>query len=137
MGETVRSAAYFKMSVPDKAGVAADVLGRLRDAGVDLIAFSGFPRGRKAQLDFVVTDPRAFKAAVKGTRLKVTGPKSCFVITGEDRAGAVADVLGTLARENINVTAVDATCAGQGRYGAILWVKPRDIKKAAGVLGAV
>jgi prephenate dehydratase len=137
MGETVRAVAYFKMSVPDKPGVAAEVLGRVRDAGIDLLAFSGFPRRRGAQLDFVVTDPRAFKAAVKGARLKIAGPKTCFVISGEDRPGAVADVLATLARENINVTAIDATCAGQGRYGAILWVKPRDVKKAAGVLAAV
>jgi len=27
--------------------------------------------------------------------------------------------------------------AGSGRYAAILWVKPRDVKKTASVLGAV
>lgn len=136
MGETIRSAAYFKMTVPHKAGTAADVLGRLRDAGVDLLAFSGFPRGRAAQLDFVVTDAGAFKAAAKTARVKVTGPKTCFVVSGEDRPGAVADLMAALDRAKINVTAVDAACAGSGRYGAILWVKPRDVKKAAQVLGA-
>ena len=35
------------------------------------------------------------------------------------------------------VTAADAVCAGAGRYGAILWVKPRDVKKAAAVLGVM
>jgi len=34
------------------------------------------------------------------------------------------------------VTAMDAL-AGGGRYAAILWVKPRDVKKTASVLGAV
>ncbi len=57
MGETMRSAAYFKMTVPHKPGAAAEVLGRLRDAGVDLLAFSGFPRRRAGQLDFVVGAP--------------------------------------------------------------------------------
>jgi len=136
MGETIRAAAYFKLSVSDKPGVAAEILGRLRDAGVDLLAFSGFPRGRGAQLDFVVTDGKSFKAAAKTARVKVSGPKNCFLISGEDRPGAVADVLAALARDNINVTAIDATCAGSGRYGAILWVKPRDLKRAARVLGA-
>jgi hypothetical protein len=35
----------------------------------------------------------------------------------------------------INVTAIDAVCA-DGRYGAILWVAPKDVKKAAALLGA-
>jgi len=28
-------------------------------------------------------------------------------------------------------------CAGMGRYGAILWVKARDVSKAASALGAM
>jgi len=28
-------------------------------------------------------------------------------------------------------------CAGMGRYGAILWVKPKDLKKAAAALGVM
>src|SRR6266581_1989198 len=38
---------------------------------------------------------------------------------------------------NINVTAVTGVCAGMGRYGAILWVKPGDVNKAATTLGAM
>ena len=34
MADTVRKVVYFKMSVPDKAGEGARVLGALRDAGV-------------------------------------------------------------------------------------------------------
>ena len=41
-----------------------------------------------------------------------------------------------LADVGINVTAIDAVGAGAGRYGAILWVKPRDVNKAAKTLGA-
>jgi hypothetical protein len=46
-------------------------------------------------------------------------------------------VLQKLEKANINVTAVDAVSAGDGRYGAILWVKPLDVKKAAKSLKAV
>ena len=52
-----------------------------------------------------------------------------------DRTGAVADLMRKLAESRINVTAIDAVCAGQGRYGALFWVKPRDVKKTANVLG--
>ena len=42
-----------------------------------------------------------------------------------------------LGAAKINVTAVSAVTAGMGRYGAILWVKPRDVNKAAAALGAM
>jgi len=40
-----------------------------------------------------------------------------------------------LAEARINVTAMQAISAGSGRYGAIFWVKPRDVKKAAKLFG--
>src|SRR6058998_61578 len=91
---------------------------------------------------FYITTPQkpgvaaAFRAAAKKAKWKVTGPKKAFLIAGDDRTGAVADFLGRLADAKINVTAVDAACAGAGRYGAILWVAPRDVTRAARVLGA-
>jgi len=136
MAETVRTAEYFYVMVPDKPGEGARVLGELRSAGVNLVAYSGFPSGRGAQLDVVPTDPAAFKAVAKQRKWKVKGPKRAFLIEGDDRVGACADVLGRLAAAKINVTAMDAL-AGGGRYAAILWVKPRDVKKTASVLGAM
>ena len=135
MAETVRTADYFYVMVPDKPGEGARVLGELRSAGVNLVAYSGFPSGRGAQLDVVPTDPAAFQAVAKQKKWKVKGPKRTFLIEGDDRLGACADVLGRLAAAKINVTAMDAI-AGGGRYAAILWVKSRDVKKAASVLGA-
>ena len=44
--------------------------------------------------------------------------------------------LARLADARINVTAVDAVTAGAGRYGVILWVKPRDYARAARALRA-
>src|SRR5437879_5596825 len=61
MPDNIRSVQYFKMTTPDKPGEGARVLARLRDAGVDLLAFSGFPQGRRGQLDFVPADAGAFK----------------------------------------------------------------------------
>lgn len=136
MADTIHLAQYFKMKAADKPGQAARALGSLRDAGLNLLAFSGFPRGRQAQLDFVVSDAAAFKAAAKQAKLKVLGPKACFLIEGDDRRGAGAALTGKLASAKINVTALQAIVAGAGRYAAILFVKPRDVKKAARALGA-
>jgi hypothetical protein len=136
MAETVRAADYFYVMVPDRPGEGARILGELKSAGVNLMAYSGFPSGRGAQLDVVPTDPAAFKAIARQKKWKVKGPKRTFLIEGDDRLGACADVLGRLAAAKINVTAMDAVAGGGGRYAAILWVKPRDVKKATSVLGA-
>ena len=135
MADSVRIASYFKLAAPDKPGEGASALGRLRDAGVNLLAFSGFPRNRRAQLDFVPVDPIAFKSVAKEAKLKVLGPKVCFLAEGDDRPGAGAELMSMLAEAKINVTALQAISAGSGRYGAIFWVKPRDVKKVAKLFG--
>jgi hypothetical protein len=121
---------------PDKAGEGARALQTLRDAGVNLLAFTGFPVGKRCQLDFVPEDPSRFRAAARRAGWKVTGPKVAFLIEGEDRTGVCAEILGRLAAAKVNVTATEAVVAGAGRFGAILWVKPRDVNRAAKVLGA-
>jgi hypothetical protein len=135
MPEEIRLVDYFYVEAPDKPGEAARALAQLKEAGVNLLAFSGFPKGRRAQLDFIPEDPAAFKAAAKKAKWKTVGPKKGFLIQGEDRVGAMADLVSKLADAKINVTATDAVCAGAGRYGVILWVKPLDVKRAAKAFG--
>lgn len=136
MADTIRKVDYFTMDVPNKPGEGARILGALAGGGVNLLAFTGFPSGRRAQLDFIPEDIAVFKAAAKTAKLKLKPAKAGFLIQGEDRPGAVADVVKRLADAKINVTAVDAVAAGMSRWGAILWVLPRDVKKAAKALGA-
>ena len=137
MADTVQRVEYFYVQVPNKPGEGARYLGALNEAGINLLAFSGFPEGRGSQLDFVPTDPAAFRGFAKCSKWKVTGPKRAFLIGGDDRIGVVAEMHAKLAAAGINVTAIDAVCAGAGRYGAILWVAARDYNKAASLLGAL
>ncbi|MEW6681594.1 MAG: hypothetical protein AB1451_01530 [Nitrospirota bacterium] len=135
--DTIRKVDYFAMDVPQKVGEGARVLNLVRDAGLNLLAFTGFPSGRKAQIDFIPEDPGAFLAMAKRARLRVRAKKAGFLVQGDDHPGAIANLMSRLAQAKINVTAIDAVCAGQGRYGAIFWVKPGDVKKAATTLGVV
>jgi hypothetical protein len=135
MADLIRSAPYFKVQALDKPGEAARALAVLRDANVYVHALYGFPRNRRFQLDFMPGDPALFKQVAKQAKWKVQGPKTCFLVEGEDRPGALADVTAKLGAAKINITAINALAAGQGRFGALLWVKPRDVKKAAKVLG--
>ena len=135
MAETIRLVDYFYIGTPNKPGEAARALASIKEAGVNLLAFSGFPSARRAQLDFIPADTSAFVKAARQAGLKLSPRKTGFLIQGENRAGAVADILGKLAAAKINVTAVDAICAGENRYGAILWVKAPDRRRAAKTLG--
>jgi hypothetical protein len=135
MADEIRQVDYFYAVVPDKPGKAAEILAGLHNAGVNLVGFSGFPKGKKGQLDFIPSDSTAFTAAVRKMKLEVSKKKIGFLIQGEDRPGAVAEVMGKLGAAKINVVSMQAVCAGAGRYGALLWVKPRDLKKAAKALG--
>jgi hypothetical protein len=134
MADTVRLVEYFYLTAPNKPGEGARVLNTLKEAGVNLLVFSGFPQGRRAQLDFVPADPAAFKQAAKRAKWKVVGPKRGFLVQGDDRLGAAAELLERLGTARINVTAIDAVST-DGRYGAIVWVAARDVKKAAALLG--
>jgi hypothetical protein len=136
MPDTIRKVDYFYIEAVNKPGEAAKVLSELRDAGVNLLAFSGFPQGRKAQIDFIPENSAAFKAAAKKAGLKLSPRKTGFLVQGEDRLGAIADIASKLAAANINITACDALSAGEGRFGAILWVKGPDVGRASKVLGA-
>src|ERR687892_2555305 len=127
MAEAVRQVDYFYMEVPNKVGEGTKVLQALKDAGVNLLAFSGSPSGRRAQLDFFPADPAAFKKVARANRWTLTGPKRGFLVQGDDRLGAVADLVGKLAEAKINVIAVDAVSVDE-RYGALCWVAPRDVK---------
>jgi hypothetical protein len=133
---TVQKVSYFAMDIPNRAGEAARILTTLAKDGVNLLAFTGFPSGRQAQVDFIPANPAAFLAAARRAKLKVRGKKACFLVRGSDKPGASARVMAKLAAAGINVTAIDAASAGGGRFGAILWVKQKDVARAARALGA-
>ena len=135
MSDSIQVVDYFYTQAPDKPGEGCRTLEALKAAGVNLLAFSGFPSGRKSQLDFVPMDSAAFVAAAKRAKIKVSRKKSGFLLQGDDRVGAVCDTMSKLAAAKINVTAIDAVSAGMGRYGAIFWVKAKDQKRAAKALG--
>ena len=138
MSDRVRKVSYCYLLVPSRPGQGAAVLAALRDAGIDLLAYSGFPAGGgKSQIDLVSGNLAAIGRVARKHSWKLSRAKRGFLIQGEDKVGAVNRHLQKLATARINVTAADAVTAGKGRYGMILWVRPKDYGRAARNLGAV
>ena len=137
MADRVRKVNYCYAKVSARAGQGAAVLDEIQSAGVNLLAFSGFPiGGGKAQLDLVTQDMAAVRRVARKNGWRLSKTKKAFLIQGDDRVGACHRQLKKLADQKINVTAVDALSAGKGRYAAILWVKPQVYARAARALRA-
>jgi hypothetical protein len=135
MADIVRSVEYYHVTVPDTPGEGQRVLSALKDSGVNLLAFLGFPREGAAQIDLIPEDLESLREASERAGITLSDPKRAFLIQGDDRVGAVADTLAKLTDAEVNVTASAASGAGSGRYGMILWVAPADHERAADALG--
>ncbi len=136
MADSVRKVQYAYMVVPNRPGQGARMLLELKNAGVDLTAYSGFPVKGGSQVDMVTSDMTGLKRVARANGWKLSPTKKGFLIQGADRIGAVHRHLSKLAEKKINVVAADAVAAGKDRYGMILWVKPKDYIKASRALGA-
>lgn len=136
MADRVKKVSYCYLMVSNRAGQGTKVLETLRDAGVDLLAYSGFPSKGKAQLDLIPENMAALRRVARTRGWRLSKVKKGFLIEGSDKLGAVHRHIARLADRKINIVAADAVAAGKGRYGMILWVKPKDYARAARVLRA-
>jgi len=102
MADRIMKTDYFKLETPNRPGEGARVLKVLRDARVNLLAFTGFPKGRKTQMDFVPSNAAAFKKAMRRAGLPVSGKKTVFLIQGSDRVGSIHRIMEKLGKAGIN-----------------------------------
>ena len=133
---SIRKVGYYSTMVSNRPGSGAKLLDALKATGVNLLAFTGFPERGGAQVDFVPQNDAAFRRAAKKAGLRLSARKTVFLMQGADRPGALTGALDKLARARINLVAVDAVTAGKGRFGAIFWVKKKDVARTARLLGA-
>lgn len=137
MATRTKKVNYCYLKVPSRAGQGAKVLAALKDAGVNLLMYSGFPiGGGKAQLDFVTDNPGALRRVARREGWRLSKNKKAFLIQGDDTPGAVHRIVDRLAQAGINITAAQAIAAGRKRFGMILWVNQNRYAKAARALNA-
>src|ERR1035441_186195 len=106
-----------------------------KEAGVIFVGIWGYRVSKsKSRIDLVAEDTAQLKKAAKKLKIELGKKQTAFHITGDDHPGAVAEVLAKLAAKKINVFAMQALCAGNGRFGALVQVAPDDVKKAAKAL---
>jgi prephenate dehydratase len=133
---SIRKASYYSTKLPQRPGAGAQLLARLKAAKVNLLAFTGFPASGGAQVDFIPQDNARFMKAARKAKLKLSARKTVFLMQGNDKVGALTQALGKLAKARINLVSLQAVAAGKRRFGAMFWVKAKDVARASRVLKA-
>ena len=90
-------------------------------------------RGR-VRLDFVPRNRPAFLRAARRAGIKLPPPRVAFMIDRSPRPGAVAGVLRTLGTAQVAVSAIDILWNPPGRFATMVWVDPRQVRKASRLL---
>lgn len=132
MPDSVSAVSCFSIQVPHKAGQGASVLSALWEAGINLTALWAYPvRGKKAQIDIVPADAKAFAKAAKKTGLPLVGPKkTVLLVRGGDRPGALAQAAAKLGAAGITIHACQAIAASAGEFAAVIQVSDENLKAA-------
>ena len=120
------------LRLPNTPGALAGVCRLLSDERINIIAMVLDASGQLR----LVLDNHVHGAATLREHHHQVSERDVIVTSIPNTPGSLAPVLRLVADARINVTAIDAVCAGSSRYGAILWVAPRDVTRAARTRGA-
>jgi len=135
MALTIRRTEYFYAMVKDRPGEGYRLLSQLAEAGVDLLAFTAVPMGGETtQFMLFPSDTERLVKVAETQSLVLTGPQHAFLIQGDDRLGAFAEIHRKLAEASVNAFSSSGVTDGRGGYGYVLHVRADDYERAARVL---
>lgn len=121
------------LTLQSKPGVLAKVCQVLAGAGVNITAICAAETAGRGKIRMVVSDPTRAKEALKAAKLR-PGEEQAFVLTLEDRPGALARVAQKLAQSKINIKCAYSTTGGMGGTATVV-LSVANADKAAAVLG--
>jgi hypothetical protein len=136
MGVDVRKVEYFHCTVLDRPGQAAELLGILAEAGVDLLAFSIVPVGEAhTQLMLFPAVPNQLTTLARRSGIELSGPQYALLVRGDNELGGLAVLHADLAQAGVNVYASSGVTDATGGFGYVLYVRPDDFARAARAAG--
>lgn len=131
----VKKVAVHCVEVEDKPGGLQRLLAQAASANVDLQCFAAFSAGGgKGQIYLSAKDEEALKACIEKTGIEATAAAG-FIVSGDDKVGAAAETLKSLADAGINGVA-GAAMVCDGSYHMLVVVNASDGEAAAKALGA-
>ena len=127
-------ATYFEIETENRAGQLAAINASLFEQNVPLKAIWGFGTVAGAARVVVIPEhPEAFKSAVGKLSWNVT-EGGCFWITGQDKTGALVELLKNIASADLSILALDAV-ALDGKFSCYILAADEDFSQIAQLLG--
>ena len=131
----VKKVAVHCVEVEDKPGGLQRLLAQAASANVDFQCFAAFSAGGgKGRVYLSAKDEGSLKACIEKTGIEATAAAG-FIISDDDKVGAAAETLKSLADAGINGVA-GAAMVCDGSYHMLVVVNASDGEAAAKALGA-
>ena len=138
MALSVRTVNYFYTRIQAEPGRPYELLARLADEDVNLLAFSAVLFGpNHVELTIFPDQSKTFIQLAEKLGWKVTGPLHALLVQGDDHLGTLAEIQRMLLDAGVSIYASSGVTDGSGRYGYVIYVKEEDHQRAAKALGAV
>jgi hypothetical protein len=127
---------YYNIAVQGPVTEGSELLATIADAGVDFLAYKAIPlEQNRTQFTLFPVDGSKMTAGAIKAGLKLDGPYSAVIITGDEEPGALAEVYRKLSQAAIHVEESSGIAHINGGYGVVLYLKQEDCNKAVAALG--
>ena len=131
----IRRVKYYTANVADRIGSAYQVLSELAKSENNLLAFSCIPVGpSNLQVTLFPDDPEKLERTSGRMGLSLMSPQHAFLVQGDDEIGALTDVHRRLSDAQVDVYAANGVADAAGSFGYLIYVRPDDYERAAGIL---
>ena len=131
-----RKVEYYNITVQGHITEGSKLLTTIADAGVDFLAYKAIPLDpKRTQFTLFPIDSSKMTAGAIKAGLKLDGPYSAVIITGDEKSGALAEIYRKLSQAGIQVEESSGIAHVNGGYGVVLYLKQGDCDKAMAALG--
>lgn len=136
MAYSVKRVEYFYTTITDVPDEGFQLLTRLAELGINLLAFTAVPVG-PMRIQFALFPEDATKLGTMAKQIGFTldGPHTALLVQGDDELGALAVVHRKLSQAGVSVYASSGVADGRGGYGYVIYVRPDQVERAVSALG--
>lgn len=135
MSLNVRNAEYFYVRIQDAPEKVYQLLARLAEEEINVLAFSAVPFGPDyVELTIFPEHSADFLKLSEKLGWTMTGPQHALLVQGDDHLGALAEIQRMLMDADVKIYASSGITDGTGHYGYVIYFREEDHKRAAKAL---
>lgn len=126
---------YYTITVQGNIAESSELLNTIAGAGVDFLAYKATPLGQnRTRLSLFPMDGSKLTAGALKAGLKLEGPCSAVIITGDEEPGALAEIFRKLSQAGVQVEESSGIAHINGGYGVVLQMGQEDCDRAMAAL---